>query len=90
MPGDKGNTDAPWFVIYPLGSSFSYERVDENHKGAGWCGAWWTAWRREATLWSGSALTEKAGTIPLQVGQLKEVGEWLKVNGTGIYATRAR
>ena len=36
VPGDKGNTDTPWFVIYPLGTSFSYERVAENHKGAAW------------------------------------------------------
>ncbi len=26
----------PWFVIYPLGSSFSYEREPEKYKGASW------------------------------------------------------
>ena len=27
---------------------------------------------------------------PTAIGQLKEVGDWLKVNGGGIYSTRAR
>ncbi len=36
VPGDKSNTETPWIVIYPLGTSFSYERVAENHKGAAW------------------------------------------------------
>ena len=34
---------------------------------------------------------DEQGTFhPTAVAQLKEVGRWLKVNGAGIYATRAR
>jgi alpha-L-fucosidase len=41
VPGEKSNTDTPWFVIYPFGRSFSYEAVVTNYKGAlGQCGNW--------------------------------------------------
>src|SRR5690606_464497 len=36
VPGNKENSDVPWFVIYPLGSSFSYEAEASAHKGAAW------------------------------------------------------
>ena len=36
VPGNKENTDTPWFVIYPLGSSFSYESDASLHKGSQW------------------------------------------------------
>jgi alpha-L-fucosidase len=91
VPGDKGNTDAPWFVIYPLGSSFSYERVAENHKGA----AWVVRNLVDSVAKGGSFMVgigpDGEGRFhPTAVSQLKEVGEWLKMNGAGIYATRAR
>jgi alpha-L-fucosidase len=91
VPGDKSNTDTPWFVIYPLGRSFSYEAEAANYKGA---------------LWIVRNLVDsvaKGGNFMVAVGpdgdgqfhstavsQLKEVGEWLKVNGEGIYSTRGR
>ncbi|HWR49872.1 MAG TPA: alpha-L-fucosidase [Bryobacteraceae bacterium] len=91
VPGRKGNTDTPWFVIYPLGSSFSYEPVSENYKGAAWI---------VRNLVDSVA---KGGNFMVGIGpdgdgrfhstavsQLKEVGEWLKVNGGGIYSTRSR
>ena len=91
VPGNKENTGLPWFVIYPLGSSFSYEEDPARHKGSEWivrnivdCAA-------------------KGGNFMVGIGpdgngqfhstakqQLREVGEWLKVNGPGIYATRER
>jgi len=91
VPGDKGNTDAPWFVIYPLGSSFSYERVAENHKGA----AWVVRNLIDSVAKGGNFMVgigpDGDGRFhPTAVSQLKEAGEWLKVNGAGIYATRPR
>lgn len=91
VPGNKENTGLPWFVIYPLGSSFSYEEDPARHKGSEWivrnivdCAA-------------------KGGNFMVGIGpdgngqfhstakqQLREAGEWLKVNGPGIYATRER
>jgi alpha-L-fucosidase len=91
VPGDKGNTDAPWLVIYPLGSSFSYERVAENHKGAAW-----VVRNLVDSVAKGGGFMVGIGPDgegrfhPTAISQLKEVGEWLKVNGAGIYATRAR
>jgi len=91
VPGDKGNTDTPWFVIYPLGSSFSYERVAENHKGA----AWVVRNLVDSVAKGGNFMVgigpDGDGRFhPTAVRQLKEAGDWLKVNGDGIYATRAR
>jgi alpha-L-fucosidase len=91
VPGDKGNTDTPWFVIYPLGSSFSYEQVAENHKGA----AWVVRNLVDSVAKGGNFMVgigpDGNGRVhPTAVSQLKEAGDWLKVNGTAIYATRAR
>jgi alpha-L-fucosidase len=91
VPGDKGNTDTPWFVIYPLGSSFSYERVAANYKGAGW-----VVRNLIDTVAKGGNFMVGIGPDgdgrfhPAAIGQLKEVGGWLKVNGDAIYSTRAR
>jgi hypothetical protein len=66
VPGGKGTTDIPWFVIYPLAEGFlmavpmtitrvvvgSYEILS-------------TQWLREGTLWSVSVPTAMAGSAPL-------------------------
>jgi len=91
VPGDKTNTDTPWFVIYPLGSSFSYERTAANYKGAAW-----VVRNLVDTAAKGGNFMVGIGPDgdgrfhPTAVSQLKEVGAWLKINGEGIYATRAR
>ena len=36
VPGNPENTAMPWFVIYPLGRSFSYEPDPAQHKGGRW------------------------------------------------------
>jgi alpha-L-fucosidase len=91
VPGRQGNTDTPWFVIYPLGTSFSYEPVAENYKGA----AWIVRNLLDSVAKGGNFMVgigpDGDGKFhPTAVTQLKEVGDWLKVNGKGIYATRER
>ena len=91
VPGDKGNTDAPWFVIYPLGTSFSYERIAENHKGAAWVVRnLIDSVAKGGNFMVGIGPDGEGRFHPTAVSQLKEVGEWLKVNGGGIYSTRSR
>jgi alpha-L-fucosidase len=91
VPGDKENTDTPWFVIYPLGRSFSYEPRSDNYKGE----AWVIKNLVDAASKGGNFM---AGIGPDGTGkfhraaitQLKRTGAWLRINGQGIYATRAR
>ncbi|MGD0500997.1 MAG: alpha-L-fucosidase [Bryobacteraceae bacterium] len=91
VPGSKENTDTPWFVIYPLGRSFSYESVPSNYKGPGWI-----VQNLVDSVAKGGNFMVAVGPNgdgqfhPTAISQLKDAGEWLKVNGGGIYATRAR
>jgi alpha-L-fucosidase len=91
VPGEKANTDAPWFVIYPLGSSFSYEAVAQNYKGAAW-----VIFNLIDSVAKGGNFMVGIGPDgegrfhPTAISQLKEVGEWLKINGEAIYSTRPR
>lgn len=91
VPGDKENTDTPWFVIYPLGESFSYESDPDKHKGSKWvvdniinCAA------KGGNFMVGIGPNGNGKFHPTAVKQLKQVGEWLEKNGESIYATRAR
>ncbi len=91
VPGNKENTSVPWFVIYPLGRTFSYETEAKEHKGAKWiiqnvidCAA------KGGNFMVGIGPDENGKFHPTVIEQLKQAGQWLKVNGSGIYATRAR
>ncbi|MGD0500996.1 MAG: alpha-L-fucosidase [Bryobacteraceae bacterium] len=91
VPGSKENTDMPWFVIYPLGRSFSYESVPSNYKGPQW-----VVRNLVDSVAKGGNFMVAIGPNgngqfhPTAISQLKDVGEWLKLNGQGIYATRPR
>jgi len=91
VPGSPENTDMPWFVIHMLGSSFSYDPVAENYKGA----AWIIRNLLDSVAKGGNFMVgigpDGSGRFhPAAIAQLREAGEWLKINGEGIYATRAR
>jgi alpha-L-fucosidase len=91
VPEDKENTNMPWMVIYPLTEKWSYDSDASHYKGAPWiihniidCAA------KGGSFMVGTG-PDKTGVFhPEAVRQLEETGRWLKVNGAGIYATRAR
>jgi alpha-L-fucosidase len=91
VPGSKENTNMPWMVIYPLASSFSYDKNGDNYKGA----AWIIRNLVDAVSKGGSFMVgigpDGTGQFhPEAIRQLEETGRWLAVNGEGIYNTRAR
>jgi len=91
VPGSQENTSVPWFVIYPLGRTFSYESDPAQHKGSTWvihnlidCAA------KGGNFMVGVGPDENGKYHPTVVEQFKEVGAWLKRYGSSIYKTRAR
>ncbi|HLP74077.1 MAG TPA: alpha-L-fucosidase [Bacteroidales bacterium] len=91
IPGEKDNSEVPWFVIYPLGRFFSYEKDSAEHKGAKWivenildCAA------KGGNFMVGIGPDGNGRFHPEAERQLRQTGRWLKINGEGVYATRAR
>lgn len=91
VPGDKENTNMPWMTIYPLGSSFSYDKEATNYKGTSWiihniinCAA------KGGSFMVGIGPDGNGKFHPKAIEQLEEAGQWLKINGKGLYETRAR
>jgi alpha-L-fucosidase len=78
-------------VIYPLGSDFSYEPDPAKHKGTNWI-----VHNLVDSVAKGGGFMVGVGPSaygqfnPEAARQLRATGDWLKVNGEGIYATRAR
>ena len=91
VPAAKEATKMPWFVIFPLGSSFSYESDPARHKGTGWIVRnLIDATAKGGNFMVGIGPNGQGSFHPTAVQQLKGAGRWLKVNGEGIYATRPR
>lgn len=91
IPGSKENTDVPWFVIYPLGGTFSYEPDGTKHKGTTWVVKnLIDSIAKGGNFMAGIGPDGNGKFHPEAVKQLKETGEWIRVNAEGIYATRAR
>ena len=91
VPGSKENTDTPWFVIYPLGDTFSYDPAAEHYKGTEWVlkNIVDTA-AKGGNFMVGIGPDGNGKFHPTVIQQLHEVGKWLKQNGEGIYASRPR
>jgi alpha-L-fucosidase len=91
VPGSKENSDTPWFVIHALGGSFSYEADEQKYKGASWVVKNLVdAVAKGGNFMAGIGPDGNGRFHPTAIMQLKETGKWLKQNGEGIYATRAR
>lgn len=91
IPGSNTEANMPWFVIYPLGTDFSYDSVASNYKGTKWI-----VHTLADTVAKGGGLQIGVGPSangefhPEAIRQMKATGSWLKVNGEAIYATRPR
>ncbi|MDR1563147.1 MAG: alpha-L-fucosidase [Dysgonamonadaceae bacterium] len=91
VPESRENTAMPWMTIYPLASSFSYDKDSTQYKGAKWiihniidCAA------KGGSFMVGIGPDSDGQFHPTAVRQLEETGRWLAVNGKGIYNTRER
>jgi len=91
VPGGKGTTDMPWFVIYPLGRGFSYGGADDQYKGSRWIiHNLVDSVSKGGNFMVGIGPDRHGRFSPTAMKQLEEVGAWLKVNGEAIYETRPR
>lgn len=91
VPGSKENSDVPWFVIYPLGGSFSYEPRGDKYKGSKWIvDNLIDSVAKGGNFMAGIGPDGNGKFHPKAIEQLKQTGAWLKIYGEGIYATRAR
>ena len=91
VPGNKENTNTPWFVIYPLGETFSYDPHPGNYKGAEWIVKNLIDAAAKGGNFMAAIGPDGTGKFhPKAIEQLKKTGTWLRINGKGIYATRAR
>jgi alpha-L-fucosidase len=91
VPEGKENTNMPWMSICLLGDIFAYDSVAEHYKGSQWV----VSHLIDCVAKGGSFMVcigpDASGRFhPEAVRQLEAVGDWLKVNGEGIYETRAR
>jgi alpha-L-fucosidase len=91
IPGSQVSTTKPWFCIYPLGTDFSYDPDASKYKGTKWI-----VDNLADTSAKGGGLMIGVGPSPQgefhpeAIRQMRGTGEWLKVNGDAIYATRPR
>ena len=90
VPGDPANTAMPWMVIYPLARGFSYDPEAENYKGTKWIVDNIVDIAAKGGVFMVGIGPDKNGKFhPEAEKELLATGQWLKVNGEGIYATRA-
>lgn len=91
IPGSKENTDVPWFVIYPLGSTFSFEPAASKYKGTKWIVKNLVdSISKGGNFMAGIGPDGNGVFHPEAIRQLKEAGTWIRANQEGIYGTRAR
>ncbi len=89
VPGGKENTDMPWFVIFPLAKSFSYDPNSKDYKGGEWIiRTLVDTVAKGGNFMVGIGPDANGRFCPAALENLKVSGDWLKINGEGIYATR--
>jgi len=91
VPDDKEETNMPWFVIYPLAKIFAYQTDVSVYEG----GDWIVTNVIDATAKGGGFMVAvgpdaNGNWHPKALDALNYAGDWLRVNGEAIYATRAR
>jgi alpha-L-fucosidase len=90
VPKDSEQSGMPWMSICLLAKQFSYDPNPDNYKGPQWV----IHNLIDCVAKGGSFMVclgpdEKGNFHPKAKEQLEAVGEWLKVNGEGIYETRS-
>jgi alpha-L-fucosidase len=91
IPSTKQEAGIPWFVIYPLGSDFSYEPDPAKHKGTAWIiSNLVDSVAKGGGFMVGVGPSSNGQIHPEAARQMRATGAWLKVNGEAIYATRPR
>jgi alpha-L-fucosidase len=91
VPGSKSNTDMPWMVIYALGPTWVYEPNPEKYKDVSWIVKNLVDIVAKGGNFMVGIGPDSTGRFhPKVVSALQEAGEWLRVNGEAIYATRPR
>jgi alpha-L-fucosidase len=91
VPSGKTDNGIPWFVIYPLGTDFSYEPDASKHKGTGWIiSNLADSVAKGGGFMVGVGPSSNGQIHPEAARQMRAAGAWLKVNGEAIYATCPR
>jgi len=91
IPGTPKKGDLPWFVIYPLASNFDYDSDPAKYKGGEWIiRSLVDSVAKGGNFMVGVGPGPDGRFHPKAVENIQTAGAWLKVNGEGIYATRAR
>jgi alpha-L-fucosidase len=89
VPGSPLNTGMPWMVIHPLARSFSYDPQARYYKGWRWIiRNLVDSVAKGGNFMVGVGADETGWFHPKAIQDLEEAGEWLRVNGEAIYATR--
>lgn len=93
VPASEGQTDKrvdrPWMVIYTLSGQFAYDPVGSRYKPGSWILANLIDIVAKGGVFMPSIGPDATGRFhPVAVRQLEYVGDWLRVNGEAIYATR--
>ncbi len=86
IPNQK--SDDPWESCITLGGAWSYVPND-NFKSSEWAiHTLVEIVAKGGNLLLGVGPTAEGEFLPVQIQRLKEIGEWLKINGDAIYGTR--
>lgn len=89
VPSNVEATNMPWFVIYTLSGIFAYDPLAENYRDGGWI----VNNVIDATAKGGSFMVsigpdENGLFHPKAIEAVESAGDWFRINGEAIFATR--